>query len=88
MQTNGFAVAEGDYPTVPVMSGDAVIAQKMSERLLELDTFAIGFFYLVVPQGKGHICVQISAGHTKADLERAVAAFAYARDELVALIKN
>ena len=84
MQANGFAVPEGDHPIVPVMLGDAVVAQKMSERLLELDVFAIGFFYPVVPQGKARIRVQISAGHTKADLDKAVAAFATARDELAA----
>ena len=83
MQANGFAVPEGDHPIVPVMLGDAVVAQKMSERLLELDIFAIGFFYPVVPQGKARIRVQISAGHTKANLDKAVAAFATARDELV-----
>ena len=82
MQANGFAVPEGDHPIVPVMLGDAVVAQKMSERLLELDIFAIGFFYPVVPQGKARIRVQISAGHTKEDLDKAVAAFATARDEL------
>jgi glycine C-acetyltransferase len=64
------------------MLGDAVVAQKMSERLLELDIFAIGFFYPVVPQGKARIRVQISAGHTKADLDKAVSAFSTARDEL------
>ena len=84
MQANGFAVPEGDHPIVPVMLGDAVVAQKMSERLLELDIFATGFFYPVVPQGKARIRVQISAGHTKADLNKAVAAFATARDELAA----
>ena len=84
MQANGFAVPEGDHPIVPVMLSDAEIAQKMSERLLELDIFAIGFFYPVVPQGKARIRVQISAGHTKADLDKAVAAFTTARDELAA----
>ena len=87
MQANGFAVPEGDHPIVPVMLGDAVVAQKMSERLLELDIFAIGFFYPVVPQGKARIRVQISAGHTKADLDKAVAAFATAYDELAVMQK-
>ena len=82
MQANGFAVPEGDHPIVPVMLSDADIAQKMSERLLELDIFAIGFFYPVVPQGKARIRVQISARHTTADLDKAVAAFATAWDEL------
>ena len=82
MQAHGFAVPEGDHPIVPVMLGDAVVAQKMSERLLELEIFAIGFFYPVVPKGKARIRVQISAGHTKDDLDKAVAAFATARGEL------
>ena len=77
-----FRSPAGDHPIVPVMLGDAVLAQKMSERLLELDIFAIGFFYPVVPKGKARIRVQISAGHTKANLDKAVAAFATARDEL------
>ena len=84
MQANGFAVPEGDHPIVPVMLGDAVVAQKMSERLLELGIYAIGFFYPVVPQGKARIRVQISAGHTKDDLDKAVAAFAIAYGEIAA----
>ena len=84
MQANGFAVPEGDHPIVPVMLGDAVVAQKMSERLLELGIYAIGFFYPVVPQGKARIRVQISAGHTQDDLDKAVAAFATAQGEIAA----
>ena len=82
MQAHGFAVPEGDHPIVPVMLVDAVLAQKMSERLLELNVFAVGFFYPVVPKGKARIRVQISAGHSIADLDQAVTAFATARDEL------
>ena len=82
MQANGFAVPEGDHPIVPVMLGDAVVAQQMSERLLELGIYAIGFFYPVVPQGKARIRVQISAGHTQDDLDKAVAAFATAYGEI------
>ena len=82
MQENGFAVPEGDHPIVPVMLGDAVLAQKMSERLLELDIYAIGFFFPVVPKGKARIRVQISAGHTRGDLDRAVSAFVQASREL------
>ena len=84
MQANGFTVPEGDHPIVPVMLGDAVVAQKMSERLLELNVFAVGFFYPVVPKGKARIRVQISAGHTKADLDKAVIAFSTARNEMAA----
>ena len=82
MQAHGFTVPEGDHPIVPVMLGDAVLAQKMSQRLLELNVFAVGFFYPVVPKGKARIRVQISAGHSQADLDQAVTAFATARVEL------
>jgi len=82
MQANGFAVPEGDHPIVPVMLGDAVLAQRMSERLLDLGIYAIGFFYPVVPKGKARIRVQISAGHTRENLDKAVAAFSQAMGEL------
>ena len=84
MQAHGFAVPAGDHPIVPVMLGDAVVAQRMSERLLELGIYAVGFFYPVVPQGKARIRVQISAGHTNDDLDRAVAAFNQAQQEIAA----
>ena len=82
MQAQGFAVPEGDHPIVPVMLGDAVLAQKMSERLLQLGIYAVGFFYPVVPKGKARIRVQISAGHTRENLDQAVAAFSQAMGEL------
>ena len=82
MRAHGFEVSEGNHPIVPVMLGDAVLAQKMSERLLELNVFAVGFFYPVVPKGKARIRVQISAGHSIADLDLTVTAFATARGEL------
>ena len=82
MQVNGFAVPEGDHPIVPVMWGAAVVAPQMSDRLLELGIYAIGFFYPVVPQGKARVRVQISAGHTRADLDKAVSAFSHAYKEM------
>jgi glycine C-acetyltransferase len=84
MLTHGFAVPEGDHPIVPVMLGDAIVAQKMSQRLLELGIYAVGFFYPVVPKGKARIRVQISAGHTRENLDKAVAAFSQAQQELIA----
>ena len=75
MQANGFAVPEGDHPIVPVMLGDAVVAQEMSEQLMERGILAIGFFYPVVPKGKARIRIQISSNHTRADLDKAVVAF-------------
>jgi len=84
MLAHGFAVPEGDHPIVPVMLGDAIVAQKMSQRLLELGIYAVGFFYPVVPKGKARIRVQISAGHTRENLDKAVAAFSQAQQELLA----
>ena len=75
MQEAGFNVDDGVHPIVPVMLGDAKLAQKMSVKLLEKGIYAIGFFFPVVPKGKARIRVQISAGHTKGDLDKAIAAF-------------
>ena len=82
MQAAGFAVAPGDHPIVPVMLGDALLAQKMSQKLLERGIYAIGFFFPVVPKGKARIRAQISAAHTKEDLDKAIAAFAATYAEL------
>lgn len=82
MQAAGFAVPKGEHAIVPVMLGDAVLAQNMSQRLLDLGVYAIGFFYPVVPKGKARIRVQISAAHSRKDLDRAVAAFTQAQAEL------
>ncbi len=82
MQEAGFDVDDGDHPIVPVMLGDANLAQTMSQKLLEHGIYAIGFFYPVVPKGKARIRTQISAAHTKEDLDKAINAFATIRDEL------
>ena len=82
MQEAGFDVDNGDHPIVPVMLGDANLAQTMSQKLLEHGIYAIGFFYPVVPKGKARIRTQISAAHTKEDLDKAIKAFATIRDEL------
>ncbi len=76
MQDAGFDVDDGDHPIVPVMLGDAKLAQRMSRELLEHGIYAIGFFFPVVPKGKARIRTQISAAHTKQDLDKAIAAFA------------
>jgi glycine C-acetyltransferase len=75
LQDAGFAIPPGEHPIVPVMLGDAVVAQKMSEKLLERGIYAIGFFFPVVPKGKARIRTQISAAHTKEDLDTAIDAF-------------
>ena len=64
------------------MLGDAVLAQQMSQKLLERGIYAVGFFFPVVPQGKARIRTQISAAHTKEDLDQAINAFAATYAEL------
>ena len=82
MKQAGFNIAPGDHPIVPVMLGDAVLAQKMSQKLLEHGIYAIGFFFPVVAKGKARIRTQISAAHTKENLDKAIAAFAATYKEL------
>ena len=83
MQQAGFDVEQGDHPIVPVMLGDANIAQEMSKKLLERGIYAIGFFFPVVPKGKARIRTQISAAHTKQDLDKAIKAFTETKGELI-----
>ena len=82
MQKAGFAVDDGDHPIVPVMLGDANLAQEMSKKLLLKGIYAIGFFFPVVPKDKARIRMQISAAHNEEDLDKAISAFASTRDEL------
>jgi glycine C-acetyltransferase len=82
MRAAGFEVNPGNHPIVPVMLGDAMLAQEMSRKLLERGVYAIGFFFPVVPKGKARIRTQISAAHTKDDLDTAIAAFAATYAEL------
>ncbi len=77
----GFQIKEGEHPIVPIMVHDAVVAQKLAARMLELGVYVVGFFFPVVPKGQARIRVQISAVHERADLEQAVAAFAQAGRE-------
>jgi glycine C-acetyltransferase len=78
----GFAIQPGEHPIVPIMVHDAVLAQQLAARLLELGVYVVGFFYPVVPQGQARIRVQMSAAHTLDDLAQAVAAFTQAGREL------
>ena len=82
MEAAGFTLNPGCHPIIPVMLGDAVVAQKMAEILLREGVYAIGFFYPVVPKGKARIRVQLSAAHSFEDIDRAVAAFITAKKEL------
>jgi len=78
----GFDILPGDHPIVPVMIGDAARAARLADLLLEKGVYVIGFSYPVVPVGKARIRTQLSAAHTRDDLELASTAFAQARDEL------
>jgi glycine C-acetyltransferase len=78
----GFDVLPGDHPIVPVMLGDAALAAGMADLLLKKGVYVIGFSYPVVPVGKARIRAQLSAMHTREDLERAATAFGQARAEL------
>jgi len=82
MTSQGFDVLPGDHPIVPVMIGDAARATQMADRLLGNGVYVIGFSYPVVPVGKARIRTQVSAAHSREDLQAAVAAFAAVRDEM------
>ncbi len=82
MSKLGFDILPGMHPIVPVMLGDAKLAQKMAASLLEKGVYVIGFFYPVVPKGKARIRTQISAAHSREDLEFAIKMFAEVKEEL------
>jgi glycine C-acetyltransferase len=78
----GFNLVPGEHPIIPVMLGDAVLAQRMAEALLDEGVYVIGFSFPVVPQGQARIRTQMSAAHSREDLQHAVAAFAKVGREL------
>ena len=82
MAEAGFDILAGDHPIVPVMIGDAVLATRMADRLLDKGVYVVAFSFPVVPRGTERIRVQLSAAHTAEDVERAVTAFVEVRDEL------
>ncbi len=82
MTERKFNIVPGEHPIVPIMIGDAALAGRMAEKLLERGIYAIGFSYPVVPQGKARVRVQVSAAHTREDLQFAIEAFTNVRDEL------
>ena len=75
MTQAGFDILPGEHPIVPVMVGDAALATRMAQLMLEKGVYVVGFSYPVVPQGKARIRTQVSAAHSRADLVRAVEAF-------------
>jgi glycine C-acetyltransferase len=75
MTEAGFTVVPGEHPIVPVMLGDAALAGRFAEKLLDRGVYVIGFSYPVVPMGKARIRTQMSAGHDRTQLDRAIEAF-------------
>lgn len=82
MKKHGFNILEGTHPIAPIMLGDAKVASTMAEKMLEKGIYVIGFSYPVVPKDKARIRVQISAAHSKEDLEFAINKFVEVKKEM------
>jgi len=82
MADSGFHILEGTHPITPIMLGDAALASRFADAMLEKGVYVIGFSYPVVPQDKARIRTQISAAHTREDLEFAIAKFGEVKTEL------
>lgn len=82
MEKHGFDMLPGEHPIVPVMLYDPVVANKFANRMLEKGVYVVGFCYPVVPKGRDRVRTQISAGHTKEDLDFAVKCFAEVKEEM------
>jgi glycine C-acetyltransferase len=82
LEQAGFRLKPGEHPIVPVMLGEAALAARMADRLLEHGIYVIGFSYPVVPQGQARIRIQVSAAHTPAQIDRALEAFTAVGKEL------
>ena len=81
LTARGLTIRPGEHPIVPVMIGDAKLAQKIADRLLEVGLYVIGFFYPVVPQGTARIRTQVSAAHSIEDLQFAIDSFTKVKEE-------
>jgi glycine C-acetyltransferase len=84
MQDEGFDILPGEHPITPVMFGDAALAARIADAMLDHGVYVIAFSYPVVPKGKARIRVQLSAAHSADDVETCVRAFVAARDEVAA----
>ena len=82
MSSLGFDLVPGEHPIIPVMLGDAQLASKMADALLNEGVYVIGFSFPVVPRGRARIRTQMSAAHTTEQIDRAVDAFARVGREL------
>ncbi len=82
MTRHGFNILPGTHPICPIVLGDAALATRMADAMLQQGVYVIGFSFPVVPQGKARIRVQVSAAHSREDLEFAVGAFVKVKKEL------
>jgi glycine C-acetyltransferase len=82
MEDVGFTLTGGGHPIIPVMLGDAALATKMSNRLLEEGVYVIGFSFPVVPKGEARIRTQMSAAHSTDHIDKAIDAFTRVGREL------
>ncbi len=82
ISASGFEILPGEHPIIPIMLGDAIIATKVADAMLEKGVYVVSFSYPVVPQGKARIRTQISAAHTQEDLTFAIKKFAEVRSDL------
>jgi glycine C-acetyltransferase len=82
LTNRGFQILPGEHPIVPIMIGDAALANQMAEKLLDRGVYAIGFSFPVVPRGMARIRTQLSAAHSREDLEFGIEAFTAVKQEL------
>ena len=82
MSNLGFKLVPGNHPIIPVMLGDAKLAQEFAKKMLEHNVYVVGFFYPVVPQGQARIRTQLSAAHSREDIDQAIEAFSIVGKEL------
>jgi glycine C-acetyltransferase len=82
MTAHGFSIVPGEHPIIPIMLGDAKLASEFAQRLLAHGVYVIGFSFPVVPHGKARIRTQMSAGHRREHLDKAIGAFVEVGREL------
>ena len=82
MVGSGFHILDGEHPITPIMLGDAALAGRFADAMLEKGVYVVGFYYPVVPQGKARIRTQISSAHTREELEFAIARFGEVKNEM------
>jgi glycine C-acetyltransferase len=82
MTEAGFNIVPGEHPIVPVMLGDAALAARYAEAMLAHGVYVVGFSFPVVPVGQARIRTQVTAAHSRAELEQVVAAFKAVRSEI------